>query len=157
MSTHCVITYKTLPEDPPHMSGTMFKGLKLVDGGEYTVTNDLAGHALFAFPGRVTVKSGDPTPWTPGTASAKAAAKTAAEQAKLWNRDPADALKSVQPLPPAVLKAIRVPKESDAVKAIDEGAADAHLGGVALWAQLGGLVDLATAAARRAEALKPKG
>lgn len=148
--------YRVDGADPPHMDGVRFKGLTLADGSVHEVAPELAGHAQSAFPGRIEILSGEPKPWRQITAFAKKAAKLAAERAAEFRVDPAAALEGLQPIPPAVLKALRAPKEADAVKALEEGVADAYLGETAVWAQLGGRAEIAKAAARRAEAIRPK-
>lgn len=154
--TYVEIKYTVLQADPPHMNGVMFKGLKLVSGSTHTVSPELAGHAQFSFDKRIEVLSGTPVAWSPGTASAKKAIRLASERARDFHLDPAAALSGLQPMPPAVVKALGA-KDPDVIKALEEGAADAQLANVAIWAQLGGRTDVAAAAVRRAEALRLKG
>lgn len=139
-----------------HLATVTYKGMILEAGKTYEVSPVYAGMAAAGLDG-VTVVSGEPTPWVRRTGAERAELRRARERAEAFPSDPAKVLDGQPAIPDAVAKKLRSLKEADAVKVLEEGLADACLGVVAVWAQLGGLVDLAKAAVRRAEALRLKG
>lgn len=149
MPSYCTLVYDGSSQ-PAHLSQVFrFKGVSFDHGKEVSVSPELAGHLVATCEkGAFTVKDGIPATWTPGTASAKLAVRKAASNAKAFHQDPAGALANVATLSADMLKAT--------VADIDAGKMDASLGDLAVWAKLGGKVEIANAAARRAESLRLK-
>lgn len=150
------VIYNGKGQPGPFANQFRLKDLTFISGEKVTVSDEQAGMLLQSAPkGSVEVVSGTPVMKALLSNSAKAAIKTAAAQAKQFPTDPAAALDGLEPIPEDVVKALSG-KPEDAAAFVTGGKADAVLGSVAVWAQLGGRKAVAELVARRAVALKPK-
>jgi len=151
---YCVVQYDGR-KAPRHLqSGFRMKGRTFAHGEEVEVPAEFASQALKGAPsGCLKLIRGTPVEKVRQPATAKAAAKSLRENAKLFAHDPAAALSDVPKLSEAATKAIGHGGKAAADR-IDDGKADGELGLVAIVATAMGYDLVAAAAARRAVALQ---
>lgn len=133
-----------------------WQGLTFPHGEELTVSDDVAGHILAT---TETVKafevvSGTPHPWSATSARQGRILDADRVMSETFNRDPAAELANMASLPAAVVSACNATAPKLAIEAINVGTYDDHLQSLALWAQLGGKLEIAKSAARRFEAVR---
>jgi len=132
---------------PEHLSkGMVFESARLVHGETTEVDDVLAGAMIANYPEAIRVVSGAPVPWVRTTGATRREVLLEAERVQAFGLDPARALTGVPSLTTEQKKATR--------PEIEAGKHDAHLGPLAMWAQLDGKTDISAACVRRAEALR---
>lgn len=138
---------------PSHLARVMdFGGVVRLEHGKTVEVDDVLAGQIVASWGEgaaypcVKVVSGTPIAYSAVSASTRDRIRRDSERIAEFSLDPARALLGLQPLADAAKKAT-----ADDIKA---GKVDAHLGALAVWAQLDGRADIAKAAARRGEALR---
>lgn len=153
----CTVVYDGAKATADHLRKSIrLKGIEFPHGAEVTIPADMAGMLIRSQPrGAVVVKSGEPVYNVPVPGSIKAAARRDAQFRAQYPVDPVRALDSIRAIEAATLKLLSG-KDADAIAAIEAGKLDADLVSVAIWLAYGGRPEVAAAAARRAETIRPK-
>ena len=141
----CILVYNGAGQPEGLRDGVAVKGIQFPHGVEVEVSAELAGQVLANSAG-FTLKAGVPKDYVAQIPSVRAALKALRVRQGVFSASPKEALSGLPTLPAEAMRAT--------VKQVDEGAMDAHLYGLAVWAKIGGKSDVAEACVLRAEALK---
>jgi hypothetical protein len=144
----CTLVYNGAGQPDGLRDSVAVKGITFPHGVEVEVSAELAGQVLANSVG-FALKAGVPKDYVAQIPSVRAALKALRVRQGVFDGSPKEALSGLPTLPAEALRGT--------VKQVEEGAMDAHLYGLAVWAKIGGKSDLAEACVLRAEALKQKG
>lgn len=133
-----------------------WQGLTFQTGEELTVSDDVAGHILATTEAvkAFVVVAGTPIAWSATGARQSRLIESERVAQETFNRDPAAEIANMAVIPAAVINACSATSPKLAIEAINGGEYDSHLEKLAIWAQYGGRIEVAKAAARRFEAVR---